>query len=476
MNVSDLFLIYAGKTPESVVPLTPAGSSRRYFRLTAPGLPSVIGVEGVDYKENHAFIYLSRHLASVGVNVSEVLAVSPDEMSYLVSDLGDEQLISHLDDRSLLEAAMKQLALVHYAAPKDMDWDVCFPVKCMDSRAVMWDLNYFKYSFLNTEEIAYSEPLLEDDFTRLARRCQQLSKDKGTLMLRDFQSRNMMVSDGQVYLIDYQGARKGPAAYDLASFLWQAKAHFSPETRQALMEVYLDEYSRLDGTVDRSEFHSQVREMAFLRALQVLGAYGLRGRFERKKHFLESIPAAIENLHSLLSTEITASYPYLSEVLRRVIEKEKSLAASAPEDFPPFDGLTVRVSSFSFKKGYPVDTSGNGGGFVFDCRAMDNPGRYEPYKKLTGLDAPVREFLESRGEIQLLLADAERIVDRAIDNYLERGFTSLCVAFGCTGGQHRSVYSAQAMAEHLHEKYPSIRVILNHREQSLTTVYLPQQQ
>lgn len=474
MNVSDLFLKYTGSIPESVVPLTPAGSSRRYFRLKAPGLPLVIGVEGVDLRENRAFIYLSRHLEEVGVNVPEVLAVSPDEMTYLVSDLGDDQLINHLADRQLLEAAMRQLALVHFAAPRGMDWEICFPVSSMDCRTVMWDLNYFKYSFLNTEGLAYSEPLLEDDFLRLARNCESLTGQRGTLMLRDFQSRNVMVSGDQVFLIDYQGARKGPAAYDLASFLWQAKARFTSETRHSLIDVYIDEFLRLGGEIDREDFHARVVEMAFLRSLQVLGAYGLRGRFERKKHFIESIPAAIENLRSLLTPDLIASYPYLCEVVQRIVEKESAVGAPLTEPF--FDGLTVRVSSFSFKKGLPADQSGNGGGFVFDCRAMDNPGRYEPYKKLTGLDAPVREFLESRGEIQLLLADAESILDRAVDNYLERGFTSLCVSFGCTGGQHRSVYCAQAMAEHLHARYPAVRVILNHRERGLVTIYSPERQ
>ena len=475
MNVSDLYLEYAGTKPDSVQPLTPAGSSRRYFRLKNHGQPSLIGVEGVDLRENNAFIYLSRHLGNIGANVPEVLAVSADGMTYLVTDLGDDQLINHLDDRPLLEEAMRQLALVHHAAPIDMKWEICFPVSRMDKRAVLWDLNYFKYSFLNTEGIAYSEPLLEADFLRLADRCEAICDSHGTLMLRDFQSRNVMVNTaGTVYLIDYQGARLGPGAYDLASFLWQAKAGFPDETRRSLIDTYVDEFHRLGGRIERKDVHALVKEMALLRTLQVLGAYGLRGRFQQKKHFLDSIPAAIENLSSLLTPEITAAYPYLCEVAARVIEKETSRGSARQSVDKTFDGLTIRVTSFSFKKGMTADPSGNGGGFVYDCRAMDNPGRYEPYKRLTGLDAPVREFLESRGEIQLLLEDAERMVDRAVDNYLERGFTSLSVSFGCTGGQHRSVYCAQAMAEHLHDKYTSVRVLLDHREQSISETYLPE--
>ena len=470
MQICSLFYELYHTEPECVQPLTPAGSSRRYYRLSAPGVTSVVGVEGVDCRENEAFIYLSRHLADVGANVPTVLAASDDHMSYLITDLGDIALATRLDDKELLKKALTQLAIVHTRGDEGIDWDISFPVGAMDAQAAMWDLNYFKYSFLNTEGLSYSEPSLEQDFAALARRCGQLTSDKGVLMLRDFQSRNIMVCDNSAYLIDYQGARKGPAAYDVASFLWQAKARFPRLLRDELTDFYLDEMERHGrAATDRNEFHRELREMALLRTLQVLGAYGLRGRFERKPHFIESIPAAIENIRQLLSPEIKAEYPYLYALLEQIVAKEFGEKIEAV----PTDALTVRVTSFSFKKGYPADPSGNGGGFVFDCRAMDNPGRYEPYKKLTGLDAPVRDFLEERGEIQQLIADAEGIIDRAVDNYLMRGFTSLCVNFGCTGGRHRSVYCADAMARHLHSKYPGIRVILRHREQSINETFEP---
>ena len=470
MSIARLFFNLYQVEPERVEPLTQAGSSRRYYRLAAPTVGTIIGVEGVDHKENEAFIYLSHQLADAGCNVPAVLAVSEDRMSYLISDLGDVALASCLDNKDLLKKAMTQLAIAHTFATHGMNWDICFPVEAMDTQAALWDLNYFKYSFLNTEGITYSEPLLEIDFSRLAERCDQLSNEQGVLMLRDFQSRNVMVHEDNTYLIDYQGARKGPAAYDVASFLWQAKARFPQSLRDELTDFYLDEVSRLGGgTSEREVFHRYVQEMALLRTLQVLGAYGLRGRFERKPHFEQSIPAAIENLSHLITDKIKQEYPYLSEILSKVIDKEREKQNDKPQD----NVLTVRVTSFSFKKGYPADPSGNGGGFVFDCRAMDNPGRYEPYKKLTGLDSPVRNFLEEKGEIQLLLTDAEHIVDRAVDNYRDRGFSSLCVSFGCTGGQHRSVYGADAMARHLNIKYPDIRVILTHREQGITEIFNP---
>lgn len=464
MQLKELYKKYSGVEPQSVTALTPAGSNRRYYRLSGP--VSVIGVEGVDRAENEAFIYLSRHFAGCGLPVPGILAVSDDSMAYLVSDLGDCQLFARRDETDLLEKSMRVLARLHYLGSEGIDYSRCFPVEAFDKRAVMWDLNYFKYSFLNTSGLAYNEPALEKDFIALAERIDRLTGEHGCFMMRDFQSRNVMVKDGEPYLIDYQGGRRGPAAYDLASFLWQARAGFSSALRERLIEVYADEASKY-AAVDVDVLKQQVMEMALIRTLQVLGAYGLRGRFERKPHFLQSIPPAIANLRVLIGGIVDA-YPYLAQVLTALVEKSESERTATLE--APYDGLTVRVSSFSYKKGIPEDPSGNGGGFVFDCRAMDNPGRYEQYKRLTGLDQEVIEFLESRGEINLFLDACYSLVDRAVDNYLERGFSSLAVNYGCTGGQHRSVYSAQHTAEHIKSRYPQVRVLLWHREQGIKEV------
>lgn len=469
MQLEELYKSYTGSEPEAVTPLTPAGSSRRYYRLS--GAVSLVGVDGTDCKENEAFIYLSRHFASRGLPVPEVVAVSDDGMSYLVTDLGDTSLFSVKDDVGLLEKTMRALARLHHEGSEGIDYSHCFPVEAFDCQAVMWDLNYFKYSFLNTSGMAYSEPRLEKAFARLADSVDRLTREEGGFMMRDCQSRNVMVKDGEVYFIDFQGGRRGPAAYDLASFLWQAKAGFSPELRDHLINIYADEASHY-GQVDLSRLKSQVRDMALIRTLQVLGAYGLRGRFERKPHFLQSIPPAAANLRALLGDmtggdSASAVTPYLAGLLTRLADM--TLATAAPVE-PPYDGLTVRIGSFSYKKGLPVDPSGNGGGFVFDCRAMDNPGRYEEYKRLTGLDREVIDFLERKGEITVFLRECYALVDAAIDNYLSRGFTSLMVSYGCTGGQHRSVYSAQHTAEHIKACYPQVRVILTHREQSIYEV------
>ncbi len=461
-QLNELYRRYTGKDAEQVKLLTPAGSSRKYYRLSGgDGEVSLIGVAGTDCKENEAFIYLSRHFYEKGLPVPRVLAVSDDGMCYLESDLGDVSLFALKGDEGLLEKAVRMLARFHYEGSDGIDYTKCFPVDAFDRQSVMWDLNYFKYSFLNTSGISYSEPRLEADMVRLAEDVDRVTRNESRFMLRDFQSRNVMVKDGEVYFIDYQGGRRGPSAYDLASFLWQAKAGFSHELRERLIEVYADEARRYDD-VDAEMLKQQVRSMALIRTLQVMGAYGLRGRFERKPHFLQSIPLALGNLRSLLDEGI-GDYPYLNEMLPRLIEAGKGIGVSDDG----FEGLTVRVSSFSFKKGIPEDPSGNGGGYVFDCRAMDNPGRYEEYRSLTGLDREVIEFLEAKGEIGRFLDSCHSLVDAAVGNYLNRGFNSLMVSYGCTGGQHRSVYSAQHTAEHIKERFPQVRVLLCHREQGI---------
>lgn len=461
-QLNELYRRYTGKDAAQVKLLTPAGSSRKYYRLSGgDGEVSLIGVAGTDCKENEAFIYLSRHFYEKGLPVPRVLAVSDDGMCYLESDLGDVSLFALKGDEGLLEKAVRMLARFHYEGSDGMDYTKCFPVDAFDRQSVMWDLNYFKYSFLNTSGISYSEPRLEADIVRLAEDVDRVTRNESRFMLRDFQSRNVMVKDGEVYFIDYQGGRRGPSAYDLASFLWQAKAGFSHELRERLIEVYADEARRYDD-VDAEMLKQQVRSMALIRTLQVLGAYGLRGRFERKPHFLQSIPLALGNLRSLLDEGI-GDYPYLNEMLPRLIEAGKGIGVGDDG----FEGLTVRVSSFSFKKGIPEDPSGNGGGYVFDCRAMDNPGRYEEYRSLTGLDREVIEFLEAKGEIGRFLDSCHSLVDAAVGNYLNRGFNSLMVSYGCTGGQHRSVYSAQHTAEHIKERFPQVRVLLCHREQGI---------
>lgn len=439
------------------------GSNRIYTRETDENGRSVIRVVGTNRDENRAFIYMAQHFHALGLPVPELYWVREDEMSYTQEDLGDTILFDHLDDHTILERTMRALAHVQVEGAKDFDWSVCFPVPALDERSIRWDLNYFKYCFLKGTKIEFSEPKLEDEFDTLVRVI--LAQPADTFLYRDFQSRNVMIRDGQPFFIDFQGGRRGPTQYDVASFLWQAKANFAPALREQLIDAYLDELSIINYRLSISDWKAALPHFVLFRTLQVLGAYGYRGYFERKPHFLESIPLAIKNLKEILVG--MDDYPYLKE-LAESLSGVAGLSAkrSVSETVCQQSGLTVTIYSFSFKKGLPIDESGNGGGYVFDCRSTHNPGKYDEYKQLTGLDQPVIDFLEQDGEILTFLQSVYALVDHHVARFIERDFTHLQVSFGCTGGQHRSVYCAEHLAQHLKEKY-GVNIRLIHRERGI---------
>ncbi|MBF1555014.1 MAG: phosphotransferase, partial [Prevotella pleuritidis] len=362
--------------------------------------------------------------------------------------------------------------------------------------SVRFDLNYFKYCFLKATELDFHELKLEANFRMFAK--DLVSEPSNSFLYRDFQARNIMLDgQGKPYFIDFQGGRKGPFYYDLASFLWQASAKYSFKLRRELVYEYYYSLKNYTEVPSVRHFVERLSQFVLFRMLQVLGAYGFRGYFERKKYFLDSIPPAMENLRDLLKIGPQAfPYPYLMEILERLTQLPQFAPAEVsapvrrdgfrtsdfniyeahpqdgPATFSKYDGkgpLVVRVFSFSYRKGIPEDSSGNGGGYVFDCRSTHNPGRYEPYKKLTGLDEPVIRFLEDDGEILTFLAHVYDLADHHVQRYIQRGFISLMFSFGCTGGQHRSVYCAQHLAEHLHEKF-GIEVHITHREQGISQV------
>ena len=462
------------------------GSNRVYSRVTDEQGRSLIRVEGTNRDENRAFIYMARHFHKLGLPVPELYSVSDDEMTYTQEDLGDTLLFDAIKngretgnfnetERTLLERTLRALAHIQVEGAKDFDWSICFPVPEMDERAIRWDLNYFKYCFLKGTKIEFSEPKLEDDFDRLvfnllARESSGLyslnEQREWSFLYRDFQSRNVMIKDGKPYFIDFQGGRKGPTQYDVASFLWQAKANIPASLREELIDAYLDELKKLQPCMAESEWREALPHFVLLRTLQVLGAYGYRGYFERKPHFLESIPNALKNLEEIFTQnpELQQEYPtlfLLSKYLPRTTVKRRSTDGQSQ-----CQALVVTIYSFSFKRGIPADESGNGGGYVFDCRSTHNPGKYDEYKALTGLDQPVIDFLEKDGEILTFLNSVYALVDYHVERFLERGFDHLQVAFGCTGGQHRSVYCAEHLAAHLKEKY-NIRIHLIHRERGI---------
>lgn len=471
-----LYEQWAGREAMTVERLAGAGSNRAYYRLTNGEGLSVIGVVGTSRDENHAFITLARHFEKKQLPVPEVLAVSADEMRYLQEDLGSTSLFDAIkqgrsmggqynsEERKLLEATIRLLPRFQVFGGEGLDFSVCYPQPAFDRTGIMFDLNYFKYCFLKPSGVDFHELRLEADFQKLADRL--AADDTGdTFLYRDFQARNVMLSPTPVF-IDFQGGRRGPYYYDVASFLWQASAKYPDTLRRHLTDVYYEELKGLTIVPDKEHFDKTLRLFVFFRTLQVLGAYGYRGYFERKKHFIDSIPPALANLRSLLQEGVAEAYPYLNEILRALALQEPSVVRTEH----PSAELVVRVFSFSYKKGIPEDESGNGGGYVFDCRSTHNPGRYEQYKHLTGLDEPVIRFLEDDGEITTFLESVYRLADHHVERYLERGFTSLMFSFGCTGGQHRSVYSAQHLAEHLHQKY-GIEVHLCHREQGIRQVF-----
>lgn len=468
-TLETLYSQFTGHAPESVEALPGAGSNRSYYRLK--GTPTLIGVCGTSLEENEAFIYLSRHFQAQHLPVPAVHAVSNDGLCYLQDDLGTDslfQLIAHgretgefvSTEKDLLKKVIRLLPRIQFEGAQGLDFGKCYPAVEFNHRSILWDLNYFKYCFLKATGLEFQEDKLEDDFQKMSDVL--LRSSSATFMYRDFQSRNVMIKDDKPWFIDFQGGRKGPFFYDVASFLWQAKAQYPDTLKKELLEEYIDALCKYKP-VDREYFFSQLHHFVLFRTLQVLGAYGFRGYFEKKPHFIQSVPYAIENLRQLLRDEYP-EYPYLCSVLRELTELKQF------KDELKKRQLTVKVMSFAYKKGIPDDPTGNGGGYVFDCRAVNNPGKYERYKPFTGLDEPVIRFLEEDGEIFPFLEHAYALVDASVKRYMERGFSNLSVCFGCTGGQHRSVYSAQHTAEHLNRKF-GVKVVLIHREQNIEQIF-----
>lgn len=466
-NLKNLYKEWAGVMPVSTVRLTGDGSNRVYYRLASDD-GSVIGAVGTSVEENRAFVALADAFAKSGVAAPRVLAVSDDGSCYLQEDLGDVSLYASLqgardassfgaEETALLCRTIAQLPHIQFRVPRYFDFSLCYPVSEFNERTVMWDLNYFKYCFLKGVGVEFNESLLEDEFDRMA--ALLLSDNDNVFLYRDFQSRNVMLKDGTPCFIDFQGGRRGPIYYDVASFVGQARAKYTPEAVEAMLDAYLEVLQEYKS-VDREHFGQMLVLFRIFRLLQNLGTYGYRGLFERKKAFVESIPSALEQLLQLL--DAVALFPYLQGVVAQVVRLPMFVRQERKE-------LTVDVISFSYKRGIPDDHSGNGGGFVFDCRAIHNPGRYEPYKKLTGMDEPVIKFLEKESNITAFLEHAYAMVDEMVDTYLKRGFTHIQVCCGCTGGQHRSVYSAEHIARHVADKF-GVRVVVTHKMQNCSYV------
>ena len=468
-DLNELFERWA-KTPAKLIqPLNVHGSDRKYFRIQDT-TRKAIGVYNADIKENIAFLNFSKHFLSKGLRVPEIYLQELDKNIYLEQDLGDLTLFDYLtsvraeegfSDKivRVYEKIIEQLPRFQIKAKEGLDFSLCYPRNSFDRQSMMWDLNYFKYYFLKLAKVPFDEQYLENDFKAFTDYL--LSCPRDFFLYRDFQSRNIMLNDGEPYFIDYQGGRLGALQYDLASLLYDAKADIPQEVRNQLLEKYIIEVSKYIS-VDKNKFIEFYYGYVFIRIMQALGAYGFRGFYERKEHFLKSVPYAIQNLEWLMhNTELSVKLPSLMDAFNHLVR------SSALRKFGNVKlRLTVRIQSFSYKRGIPLDDKGHGGGFVFDCRFLPNPGRLEEFKDLTGMDQPVIDYLQMKKEVADFLADVQSIITRVINNYEERNFTDVMFAFGCTGGQHRSVYCANKLAEFLNEHY-DLNVQVRHLEQEL---------
>jgi len=465
-GIRTLFVQWKQEAPDRIEKLPQSGSDRIYFRIYHSG-NTYIATHGVNTRENRTFIYFSRHFKERHLPVPEIFAVNETETTYIQEDLGTQSLLDELEARGysipvyeLFKKSLRSLARIQVLGDADLDYSYSLTAKEFGKQAIMSDLLYFKYYFLDTLGIPYDKQQLLDDFEALSSYL-NFTEHK-YFMFRDFQSRNIIVANDAVSFIDYQGGMKGALQYDVASMLWQAKAGLSEEWKDSLLEYYMDEVDGLlDKPLNRTAFVSQYNGYVLIRLLQVMGAYGFRGLFERKAHFLASIPLALRNLKFFLDNKpMGIATPEFERVLQLAIADEmieRFESPQADEQTP----LVVTINSFSYRNGIPADDTGTGGGFVFDMRGLLNPGRFDEYKYLCGKDKPVQDFLEQRTLMNEFLNGVWNVVDITVEDYLKRGFSSLTVLFGCTGGQHRSVYAAEQTARHLRNKY-RVKVVMNH--------------
>ncbi len=458
-GIVQLYKSWKNEDPLEIDVLPQSGSDRRYFRIHTKEGNTLIATFGNNVKENEAFIYFANHFQNKDLPVPQIFTISDDRTIYLQEDFGDVSLLNILEESGntsevyqLFKESLNQLVRLQVSGDKEMDYELCLTNKEFGKQAIMADLLYFKYYFLDALAKPYDKQKIMDDFEALS--TYLTHTEYKYFMFRDFQSRNILVKDNNVHFIDFQGGMKGAPQYDVASLLWQARANLPDDWKNNLLEDYMDAFETITGSqLERTVFRSQYNGYVLIRLLQVLGAYGFRGLFERKAQFLTSIPQALNNLKSFIDdNSMGISVPEFKRILEICVDDE-IVKRFTPIQADASTPLVVKICSFSYKRGIPGDTTGNGGGFVFDCRGIENPGRYDQYKTIHGRNKPVMEFLERQTRMQDFLNSVFDIVDISVENYIQRGFTNLSVNFGCTGGQHRSVYAADALARHLKNKY-----------------------
>jgi aminoglycoside/choline kinase family phosphotransferase len=467
-----LYSAHFSRPPRSILEIAGDGSNRSYYRLIGDDLRTAVGAVGPDREENRAFLSFTTSFRSAGLPVPELYGIDESVGVWIEEDLGDTTLFNALVEARkrepgsafptsmlpLYRRVVEVLPKFQVEGGRLIDYSVAYPRDAFDRQSILWDLNYFKYHFLKLAHVQFNEQRLENDFGALADFL--LRADTRHFLYRDFQSRNIMIVDDEPFFIDYQGGRRGAPQYDIASLLYDAKAAIPVHVRDELLAHYLDELGRY-LEFDRDEFIRLYRGYVLVRIMQAMGAYGYRGFFERKPRFLQSVPFAARNIRRLLADGLPIDVPELQGVFERIVEAW----AHKGEDAEAAPGLTVRVNSFSFKRGYPDDDGGHGGGYVFDCRGLPNPGRHLEYRTLCGRDAGVVEYIERCSEAHNYWRNVRPLVAAQVEEYLRRGFSSLTISFGCTGGQHRSVYFAERLAAHLRHEFPQVNVRLAHREE-----------
>ncbi|MCP4553434.1 MAG: phosphotransferase [Bacteroidetes bacterium] len=461
-DLEKLFTEWAGETPNSILPLPAAGSNRKYFRITSAS-KCAIGVFNEDRKENQAFIEFSKVFNQLNFSVPQLYKIGKEVTNYLIQDLGNQTLFDlrqaephNSISKTVLDyyrKSLSELLKFQFLGIERINLNDCYPRKAMDRQSILWDLNYFKYYFLKIKNIQFDEQLLENDFHKLIDLL--LEADQNYFMYRDFQSRNIMIYNNSPYFIDYQGARLGALQYDLASILYQVKAKIPDSIKEELIAYYLNKLSSYSKSAEES-FLKHFYPYVFIRLIQVMGAYGFRGLIEKRTHFIESLPLAIDSLKNLIS-----HFTFINEMPE--LNKCILMLARENQEIKRRSRLLLKIKSFAYKAGIPADNTSHGEGFVFDCRSLPNPGRLKKYQYLSGQDNIVANYLKEHAEVFSFLDHVYRLVDGSIDNYIERDFTNLNVNFGCTGGQHRSVFFAESLKTHIETNY-QINVELTHTQ------------
>ncbi|MFP5042368.1 phosphotransferase [Parasediminibacterium sp. JCM 36343] len=450
--------------------LPQSGSNREYYRIYTSN-QSFIATYNENVQENKAFIHFTEHFKKTGLPVPVVFCTNENTTMYIQEDKGTESLLNQIEKHGkneyvydLFKKSLRQLAKMQIIGHEGFDYNFCLTAKEFGKQAITNDLLYFKYYFLDTLGIPYDKQALLEDFETLSTYLSKIGQQY--FMFRDFQSRNILVQNDEVFFIDYQGGMKGALQYDVASLLWQAKANLSEGWKNSLLNYYINEAECLLGkAIDRTAFISQYNGYVLIRLLQVLGAYGFRGLFERKAHFLTSIPFALQNIQFFLANKkVGINMPVFEKLLQKITSPE-IIASFTPVQANENTPLVIAINSFSYKKGIPATNNDTGGGYVFDMRAILNPGRNNEYKKLSGKDKPVQDFLEQRTLMNNFLNSVWDLIDISVENYIDRSFENLVINFGCTGGQHRSVYAAEQTARHLRNKY-KVKVVITHTNEA----------